>query len=46
MLESLKEFTHESLTDEQRAAFTSYLKDISIMLEDETLTILLALLED
>lgn len=56
LFENLEELAHESFTDEQRAAFASFLKDVSITLEDEedifyrpfimALTVLLAILED
>lgn len=35
MLENLETLARESFTDEQRAAFASFLKDASAMLDDE-----------
>lgn len=35
MLESLETLARESFTDEQRAAFASFVKDASTMLDDE-----------
>ena len=56
MMEQLEELAHKALTDNQRAIFASFLKDVSTMLDDEedifyrplimALTILLAILED
>lgn len=56
MLENLETFARESFTDEQRAAFASFVKDASTMLDDEedmcyrpfimALDILSAILED
>lgn len=56
MLENLEELAHESFTDEQRAAFASFVKDASAMLDDEedmcyrpfvmALDVLSAILED
>lgn len=56
MLENLEALARESFTDEQRAAFASFLKDVSSTLEDEedifyrpfimALDILSAILED
>ena len=56
MLENLETLARESLTDKQRTTFTSFLKDVSEMLDDEedifyrpfvmSLTILLVVLED
>lgn len=56
LFENLEELAHESFTDEQRAAFASFLKDASTALDDEedifyrpfimALDILSAILED